>query len=105
MHSELNHRVGQSTALLFLGGALRRAGDLPAATEALHKALVLNRDIHNRSGEVWTLNELGTVHQQTGDMDQAMTAHQQALELAEQLSSPLDKAQALAGFGRCALDE
>jgi hypothetical protein len=38
-----------------------------------------------------------------GHLDQAIAAHQQALNLAEQLSSPLDKAQALAGFGRCAL--
>jgi DNA-binding SARP family transcriptional activator/tetratricopeptide (TPR) repeat protein len=103
LHGELDHRVGQSTALLFLGGALRRAGDLPGATEALREALVLNRDIHNRSGEVWTLNELGTVHHLAGDLNQAMTAHQQALELAEMVHSPLDKAQALAGFGRCAL--
>jgi hypothetical protein len=36
-------------------------------------------------------------------LDQAMTAHQQALHLAEVVHSPLDEAQALAGLGRCAL--
>jgi tetratricopeptide (TPR) repeat protein len=103
LHSALDHRVGQSTALLYLGSALRRAGDLPGATQALQEALILNRDIGSRSGEAWTLNELGTVHQLAGDLDRAMTAHKQALELAELVPSLWDKAQALAGFGRCAL--
>ena len=103
LHRELDHRVGQSTALLYLGGALRRSGDLPGAAGALDDALALNRDIRNRSGEAMVLNEMGAVHRLTGDVDRAMAAHRQALDVAEQVPSPWDRAQSIAGFGRCAV--
>jgi DNA-binding SARP family transcriptional activator/tetratricopeptide (TPR) repeat protein len=99
---DIDHRVGQSAALLYLGGALRRAGDLAGAAEALREALALDREIRNRSGEAMVLNELGTVRRLTGDMDGAMAAHRAALELAALVPSPWDRAQSLAGFGRCA---
>ena len=102
-HREIGHRIGRSTALLYLGGALRRAGDLAGAAQALRESLALNRDIHNRSGEAWVLNELGAVHRLTGDVDRAIEAHREALALAELVPSPWDKAQSLAGFGRCAI--
>ena len=38
-----------------------------------------------------------------GDLALAGAYHQQALDLARQISSPLDEAHALAGLGRCAL--
>jgi DNA-binding SARP family transcriptional activator/tetratricopeptide (TPR) repeat protein len=103
LHPDLDHRIGQSTALLYLGGALRRSGDLPGAAKALHEALTLNRHIRSRSGEAWVLNELGAVHRLTGDLDQAVTVHEEALQLAELIPSPWEKAQALAGFGRCSI--
>jgi DNA-binding SARP family transcriptional activator/tetratricopeptide (TPR) repeat protein len=102
-HREIHYRVGESAALLYLGGALRRSGDLAGAAQALREALALDREIGNRSGEAMVLNELGAVHRLSGDVDRAIAAHQEALEVAELVPSPWDKAQSLAGFGRCAM--
>jgi hypothetical protein len=49
------------------------------------------------------LNELGAVHRLSGDLERAVAAHRAALDVAELVASPWDKAQSLAGFGRCAL--
>ena len=49
------------------------------------------------------LNELGAVHRLAGDVDRAVAAHREALELADLVPSPWDQAQSLAGFGRCAV--
>jgi tetratricopeptide (TPR) repeat protein len=38
-----------------------------------------------------------------GDLDQAGSIHQQALDLAREIGSSWDEAHALAGLGRCAL--
>jgi hypothetical protein len=38
-----------------------------------------------------------------GDLGRAAEYHRQALDLAREISSPWDEAQALAGLGRCAL--
>jgi tetratricopeptide (TPR) repeat protein len=98
-----HHRIGQSMALLYLGAALRRSGDLAGAAQALDEALTLDRQIGNRSGEAMVLNELGAVRLLAGEVDEAMAAHQAALVLADLVPSPWDRAQSLAGFGRCAV--
>jgi hypothetical protein len=38
-----------------------------------------------------------------GDLGRAAEYHRQALDLAREIASPWDEAQALAGLGRCAL--
>jgi hypothetical protein len=43
------------------------------------------------------------VYRLTGDVDRAVAAHQEAFTLAELVPSPWDRAQSLAGFGRCAI--
>jgi tetratricopeptide (TPR) repeat protein len=88
---------------MYLGSALRHTGDLAGAATALNEASQLNREIRNRSGEAMVLNELGAVHRLSGDLDRALTAHREALFLADGVPSPFDRALSLAGFGRCAL--
>ncbi len=56
-----------------------------------------------RGGESEALNEAGTLHRACGDLRRAVSCHQQALDLARQIGSSWDEAQALAGLGRCAL--
>jgi len=48
------------------------------------------------------LNETGTLHRVGGDLARAEECHRQALDLARQIGSSWDEAQALAGLGRCA---
>jgi tetratricopeptide (TPR) repeat protein len=53
--------------------------------------------------EVDILNEVGTLHRQQGDLGRATAYHREALEMAREIASSSDEAQALAGLGRCAL--
>jgi tetratricopeptide (TPR) repeat protein len=69
----------------------------------LEEALGIFRDISDRGGEAELLNEAGTLHMLCGDFLQAAGCHQQALELARQISSSWAEAHALAGLARCAL--
>ena len=52
--------------------------------------------------EVTALNEAGTLSRTRGDLGRARACHQQALDQARQIGSPLEEAHALAGLGRCA---
>ena len=78
-------------------------GDYPGATAVQEEALGIYRNIGDRDGEVETLNELGTVSRIRGDLDRASACHRKALDLAREIATPWDEAQALAGLGRCAL--
>lgn len=48
------------------------------------------------------LNESGTLSLVRGDLDQARSCHQQALDIARQIGSVPGEADALAGLARCA---
>ena len=81
----------------------RLTGNLPAAARDLREAMGTYHDIGNLHGEVTVLNESGTLNRTRGDLRQAWSCHQQALDLACQIGSSWDEAEALAGLGRCAL--
>lgn len=49
------------------------------------------------------LNQAGVLHRVCGDLRQAGSCHQQALDLSRQIGTAWDEAHALAGLGRCAL--
>ena len=75
----------------------------PAAADVQEEALGIYRNIGDRGGEVETLNELGMLNRVCGDLGRAGRYHRQALDLAREITSPWDEAQALAGLGRCGL--
>ena len=62
----------------------------------------LRRD-RRTGGEAEALNGAGTLHRACGDLRQAGSCHQQALNLARQIGSSREEAHALAGLGRYAL--
>jgi len=84
-------------------GGMAGVGKTAFAARDLEEALGLYRDLGNRGGEVTALNEAGTLSRVRGDLRQAGSCHQQALDLARQIGSSWDEAHALAGLGRCAL--
>jgi len=57
----------------------------------------------DRNGEVDAFNESGILHRVCGDLRQAGSCHQPALDLARQMGNTWGEAHALAGLGRCAL--
>jgi ATP/maltotriose-dependent transcriptional regulator MalT len=56
----------------------------------------------DRNGEILTLNDSGALSRIRGDLGQARSYHQQALDLAHQHSIAPGEAHALAGLARCA---
>jgi len=76
----------------------------PAAAQVLEQALSIYRYLGDRGGEAEALNARGTPHRVSGELAQAEGCHQQALDLACAIDSSWDKAHALAGLGRCALN-
>jgi tetratricopeptide (TPR) repeat protein len=79
----------------------RLTDDYPGAARDLQKALGIYHDLGDRGGQVEALNEAGALSWARGDFGQARSFHQQALDLARQISSAWDEAHALAGLGRC----
>jgi hypothetical protein len=69
----------------------------------MKEALDIYRDIGNRNGEAEALNDRGTLHRVSGDLAQAQSYHQQALDLARAIASSRNQAHALAALGCCAL--
>ena len=73
------------------------------AVDHLQEALSIYRDIGSIGGEVTVLNEAGALSRERGDLGEARSRHQQALDLARAIDSSWDEVNALAGLGRYAL--
>jgi tetratricopeptide (TPR) repeat protein len=83
---------------------LRRVtGDYDGAAADLSASLAIYREIGLRGGEAEVLNNLGALHLARGEIGQAESCHRQALDLARDIASPHDQANALAGLGRRSL--
>jgi tetratricopeptide (TPR) repeat protein len=67
------------------------------------QALALFRELGDRLGQAYALNDLGLVQQQTGDYPAAAASHQQALELFTDLGNRLGQAEALNRLGELSL--
>ncbi len=70
-------------ALIQLGMAYRRADQYEAATACLTEALAESNAMHDERHAADTLYHLGTVAWSTGQNDQAIEFHQQAVEICE----------------------
>ena len=74
-------------------------GDYPAATASQTQALQLYRDLGDRQGQAWALNNLGAVQQCTGDYPAATASQAQALRLFRDLGDRRGQAWALNQLG------
>jgi DNA-binding SARP family transcriptional activator len=97
--------LGQANALMGLGDIGRVAGDYPAAEVALAEALAICVAARAPGFEAEVLNRIGALRCSLGDVASARDHHQRALERTRQLGMALEEGRALAGLGRCALDE
>ncbi|HEX6468829.1 MAG TPA: BTAD domain-containing putative transcriptional regulator [Streptosporangiaceae bacterium] len=98
--AEQGYRSGEIFAGIVLGFAARRSGDLDAAEPHLRHLL----ETAPRQGDEppvhvpMVLVELGLVAERRGDAAAALRLHIEALDLAERLDAPRDKAGALEGL-------
>jgi tetratricopeptide (TPR) repeat protein len=71
----------------------------------LEWALALFRDLGDRDGEAETLNNLGQLLLASSALTEARAHHQQALDIARTLHTPLREARAREGLGHCHLHQ
>lgn len=77
------HEVGASRALNDIGKIYLAKGDFNQARDYLERALNLRRDIGDRTAEVTSLLDLGTLSVETGAIEEAIEKFKLALEIAE----------------------
>jgi tetratricopeptide (TPR) repeat protein len=65
------------------------------ALDSLQQALAIRREIGDLHGEGTTLQCLGHVHRDLGQLDDALTCYEQALVAFKESSAPYDTAQTL----------
>ena len=92
-------RHGQAWTLKQLGVARWLAGDYPAATVSLTRALEPFGDLDDCYGQGWTLEGLGVVQWRTGDYPAATVSLTRALELFGDLDDRDGQAWTLEGLG------
>ena len=95
--------TARPTPSTILGVVQQETGDYPAAAASQQQALALFRDLGDRPGQAYALNDLGLVQQQTGDYPAAAASHQQALALFRDLGNRLGQAEALNRLGELSL--
>jgi tetratricopeptide (TPR) repeat protein len=71
---------------------LRRFDD---ALDSFRQALTIRREIGDRHGEGMTLQCLGHVHRDLGQLDDALRCYRQALVVYKESSAPYDTEQTL----------
>lgn len=98
LYQRLNDRLGQAHTLRDLGMAQHVSDDYPVAGDTMTKALELYRGLGHRLGQAETLNNLGDLHS-LSDPVRACAYHQQALEIARDITALLEEARALEGIG------
>ncbi|HYX60050.1 MAG TPA: tetratricopeptide repeat protein, partial [Streptosporangiaceae bacterium] len=82
--------------------AWRLTGDYAAALAHEREALELWRQLGDRLGQAWALDELGRVHQETGKYSAAAACLEEALELHRDLGSRHGEIVALNNLGELA---
>lgn len=93
------NRVGEADSLGNLGWAHHESGS-DVAPELLGAALAQYRALGHHSGVCEALNRVGGSHRRTGDLGAALSAHEEALELAHAIGSCFEEARAFDGIGR-----
>ena len=93
-------RAKTRDALIQLGMAYRRADEYEEATRCLTEALAESRAMNDEHHAADTLYHLGTVAWSTGQNDQAIAFHQQAVDICERMGfTDLVAVQAYHGRG------
>ncbi|RKT53678.1 AfsR/SARP family transcriptional regulator [Saccharothrix australiensis] len=94
-------RHAEAHSLIVLGIVTRRAGRPRESADHLRRSLAELRRMHDRSGEVEVLNELGDTFRALHDPVAAAAAYGEALERADAIAHHYEQARAHAGVARC----
>jgi len=100
-HGMPRHAVAIATAM---GGFLRARGHWDQAAEQYRTALAAARQAGDRAGQAGVLDELGLLHQLTGDYRAATAALTEAIGLFRDLGDPTGEAYARNHLGLVQMD-
>ncbi len=78
-------------------------GDYNSALDYAQKGLETAREIGDRSGVAWSLTFLGHIHVEMGELEEALTSYQDALDIRRSLNQPNLAMEPLAGFALVSL--
>jgi HD-GYP domain-containing protein (c-di-GMP phosphodiesterase class II)/predicted negative regulator of RcsB-dependent stress response len=93
-----------ATVELNLGTFLLDVQQYKEAAIHLSSALALNRGLEHTLGEMHTLDSLGSLYEQTGDLQQASESHQRALAIAIAIGATQGELEARLHLGRLHLN-
>jgi CHAT domain-containing protein/tetratricopeptide (TPR) repeat protein len=91
--------ANEAVALINIGTASLRLGDVRRARESYSRALSLARAVGERGSEARSLGGLGYVERLSGEAQKAMGSFNEALTVARVVSDRGSEADALAGLG------
>jgi tetratricopeptide (TPR) repeat protein len=82
-----------------LGLAYAKLGDVEKAIAYHEQALTIAREISDRRGEGYALDNLGLAYAELGEVEKAIGYHEQALVIAREISNLYGEACALGNLG------
>ena len=89
----------EALMLTLAGNIHLSSGDRRKAMESYKAALEILRVVQNKYVEAKTLNNLGIVLSDLGNVDEGMAAYEKALEIRKQLNDPRGQAEILGNIG------
>ncbi|MEG5128694.1 CHAT domain-containing protein, partial [Microcoleus sp. ARI1-B5] len=95
----IKNRLGEGTALGYLGAAYRSVGDYAKAIEYSQQYLTIARSIKNPEGEGTALGYLGGAYLYLGDYAKAIEYSQQYLTIARSIKNREGEGRALTNLG------
>lgn len=95
----LDFRKAEADRLLKQGNEQLSAIAVDAALKPLEQALVIYRELKDRSGEGQTLKSLGNAYYRLKNYQKAISYHQQALEIAQAIQDKELESRALLNLG------
>ncbi|MGF1570019.1 MAG: tetratricopeptide repeat protein [Nodosilinea sp.] len=84
MYRQLGESEAEGRAYGLIGAAYARLGQYPQAERALGMRITVARNHHDRLGQVYGLNNLGTLRLHQGRVEEGQTLFEEALGLARQ---------------------
>ncbi len=102
---EIDDRYQETYVAINLCISILMQGDYDKALEYAQQGLDLAREIGSRSGAAWALTYLGHIRFEMDELDGALSAYWESLDIRQSLNQPNLATEPLAGLSRVALKQ
>ncbi|MBX9254875.1 tetratricopeptide repeat protein [Desmonostoc muscorum CCALA 125] len=97
--NQSNTRQAEADKLFEQGNKQYHSSQFEAALQSWQQALIIYREIKDRNGEGYSLNNLGNVYQALGDYNKAIEYHSSSLAIAREIKDSEGQGQSLNNLG------